>query len=95
MIQIVHVQDEVFGKISYYNKIEYKCEFKIKFFNVHYDERNAAVNNDPDGSVLGLDNVYVVYLMEKHGDGHNCDIYGHTIEYHNQRKLASKSQCNF
>ena len=57
MIQIVHVYDGFFSTISYYNKISYKWELKIKFFNVFYDERNAAVNNDQNGSVLGLDNV--------------------------------------
>ena len=73
----------------------YKYEFKIHFSNAFYDERNATVNPGQNDTVFGLDNVYVVYLMEKNGGGRSYDISGHMIEYYSKRKIASKLQCNF
>ena len=72
----------------------YKYEFKIQFLNAFYDERNATVNHGQNDTVFGLDNVYVMYLMEKDGGCLSYHIYGHMIEYHHKSKIPSKLQCN-
>ena len=53
------------------------------------------MNHARNDLVLSLDNIYVIYLMEKNGGGLIYDAYGHMIEYHHTRKTASKLQCNF
>ena len=95
MIKTVNIYNGFFGKISYYNKILYKCEFKIQLFSAFYDKRNASLNHGLNDTVLSLDNVYVVYLMEQNGRGLKYHSYGHMMEYHHRRKITSKLQCKF
>ena len=75
MIEIVYVYDGFFSRKSCYNKIQYKWELKNKFFNVFYNKRNATLNNGSKSTVLVLDNVQDVYLIQKNGGGLNYDIY--------------------
>ena len=63
----------------------YKLEFKNTIFNAFDNRWNASSNHGQNGPVLSLDNVYVVYLMEKNGGGLNYDSYGHMMEYHHTR----------
>ena len=59
------------------------------------DKQNATLNHGQYGTILSLDKVYVMYLMEKNGGGLKYDSYGHMMEYHHIRKITSKLQCNF
>ena len=65
------------------------------FFNQLCDKPIASSNTDQNDTVFGLDNLYVVYLMEKNGEHINYNISGHMKEYRHSRKVACKSQWNF
>ena len=95
MIQIIHIYNVLLSKKSYYNKILYKYELKIQFFNADDDERDATTSHGQYDTVLSLDNVYGIYLMEKDGGCLKYNSYGHMMEYYCTRKIACKFQCNF
>ena len=70
-IYMVHICNGFLCKISSYNKMQYKCEFKMQFFYQLYCTRNASSKSEQSDTILGLDHVYVVYLIENERGGCN------------------------
>ena len=73
---------DFYRKYRIYNKISYKCEFKMQFFDSWSKLCDASLNNGKSDTVLRLHNVYVVYLMEKERDDCNYSIEGNMTKYY-------------
>ena len=87
MVFNIHICNGFLCKISYYNRITYRCEFKLSFFLSLYDTCNASTNSDVNHSILGLYNVYVVYLLETQRDGCTTVFHGYKTNFSKEGKF--------
>ena len=76
MVFFLHTCNGFFSKISCYNKISYKCEFKKLFFLSLYYIWHASSNNEKSDTILGLYKVYDVYLLKTQRDGCSYIFHG-------------------
>ena len=95
MIFFVHTCNGFFNKISCYNSISYKCEFKKWYFLSLYYLWHASSNIGKSDTILVLYKVYDVYLLETERDGCSYVFHGYIIIYFRIGKVARRFECNF
>ena len=90
-----HLCNGFWRKISCYNRISYKCEFKKWSILSLYYPWYASSNSGKSETILGLYKVYDVYLVETERDGCSYVFHGYIIIYFQIGKVARRFQCNF
>ena len=86
---------DFFCYLSCYNKIQYKIKSKMVIFDSFCLPCHRYSIISSNGIIFGLEDVHIVYFMEKKLRLFRNNIYLFTNGYDTTRKFSSNLQCKF